>query len=92
VTDLIAKRVLDDYEGLNRQMEQRRQRPPVMRLIEAMAGIEMKRQQYVQGRDFCRAVWDAGGSAALAPAWTGPDRMPTQEELKSPKLWLERVA
>ena len=92
VTDLIARDVLTDYEGLTRRLEERRERPPVMRLIEAAAGIEMKRQQYVVGRDFCRAVWDAGGAGALAPAWTGPELVPTQEELRSPQRWLERVA
>jgi coenzyme F420 biosynthesis associated uncharacterized protein len=92
VTDLIAQRVLADYEGLNRRLEERRQRPPLMRLIEAAAGLEMKRQQYVVGRDFCRAVWEAGGAAALAPAWSGPEAMPTQDELRAPERWLKRVA
>jgi coenzyme F420 biosynthesis associated uncharacterized protein len=92
VTDLIAKRVLADYEGLNRRLSQRRERPPLMRLIAAAAGLEMKRQQYVIGRDFCRAVWEAGGADALAPAWTGPDAVPTQEELRAPGAWLQRIA
>jgi len=92
VTDLIAKRVLDDYESINRRIEERRERPPLMRLLEAAAGLEMKRQQYVVGRDFCRAVWEAGGADALAPAWTGPEAVPTQEELRAPELWLKRVA
>jgi uncharacterized protein (DUF2342 family) len=61
-------------------------------VIEAVAGLEMKRQQYVVGRDFCRAVWDAGGADALAPAWTAPEAVPTQEELRAPELWLKRVA
>jgi coenzyme F420 biosynthesis associated uncharacterized protein len=92
VTDLIAKRVLGDYETINRRLEERRQRPPLMKLIEAAAGLEMKRQQYVVGRDFCRAVWEAGGAQALAPAWTGSEAMPTQDELRTPELWLKRVA
>jgi len=92
VTDLIGKRVLSDYEGLNRRLEERRQRPPLMRLLEAAAGLEMKRQQYVVGRAFCRGVWEAGGAEALAPAWSGPDAVPTQEELRAPELWLGRVA
>lgn len=92
VTDLIGRRVLQDYEALNRRLEERRQRPPVMRLIEAASGLEMKRQQYLLGREFCRAVWEAGGARALAPVWTGPDAMPTPEELRAPELWLKRAA
>ena len=92
VTDLIGKQVLDDYEAINQRLEERRQRPPLMRLLEAAAGLEMKRRQYVVGRDFCRAVWEAGGADALAPAWTGSDAMPTQDELRAPERWLRRVA
>jgi coenzyme F420 biosynthesis associated uncharacterized protein len=92
VTDLIGRRALDDYETVNRRLEERRKRPPLVRLLEAAAGFEMKRQQYVVGRDFCRAVWEAGGAGALAPAWSGPDAVPSPEELKDPALWLKRVA
>lgn len=92
VTDLIGRRVLDDYAGLQRRIETRRRRPPVMRLIEGVMGLEMKRQQYVLGHSFCRAVWERGGAQALAPAWAGLESVPTPEELRAPELWLKRVA
>jgi coenzyme F420 biosynthesis associated uncharacterized protein len=92
VTDLIAERVIPTYEDLRRRLDERKKRPPLVRLLEATAGIEMKRQQYVLGRDFCRAVWEAGGAPALAPAWSGPESVPTHDELRAPELWLKRVA
>lgn len=92
MTDLIGKRVLDDYAGLQQRIEARRRRPPLMRLLEAVMGLEMKRQQYVLGHGFCRAVWQEGGASALAPAWAGLEYIPTPEELRSPQLWLKRVA
>lgn len=92
VTDLIARRVLPDHAEVERRMKERRKRPPLVRLLEAIAGIEMKRQQYVLGRSFVEAVWDQGGAGALAPAWIGPDTVPTLEELRDPSRWLSRIA
>jgi putative hydrolase len=92
VTELIAKRVLPGHEEINRRIAARRKRPPLMRLLEAISGIEMKRQQYVIGKGFCEAVWEHGGAEALAPAWRGPEWAPTRDELKEPDRWLARVA
>lgn len=92
VTDLIGRRVLDDPDRVERHMRERRQRPPLVRLLEALAGIDMKRQQYVIGRTFCQAVWDAGGAEALAPVWRSADGMPSIDEVRDPQRWLARVA
>lgn len=91
VTELIGRRVLPDYEALKSRIEQRKKRPPVIRLLEAVAGLEMKRQQYVLGRGFCEAVWQHGGAAALDAAWRGPEWTPTLDELQAPEKWLARV-
>jgi coenzyme F420 biosynthesis associated uncharacterized protein len=91
VTELIAKRVLPNHEEINRRLAQRRKKPPLLRLIEAIAGIDMKRQQYVVGKGFCEAVWEHGGAQALAPAWQGPEWAPTLDELREPDRWLDRV-
>lgn len=91
ITDLAAKRVLDDYDGMMQRVNARKRRPPIVRLLEAIGGIEMKRQQYVIGNEFCKKVWEHGGPDALAPAWRGPEWAPTTEELADPDTWLARV-
>lgn len=91
VTDLIAKRVLPNHAEIDRRIAARRKRPPLIRLLEALGGIDMKRQQYVLGRGFCEAVWAHGGHSALAPVWRGPEWVPTLEELEHPERWLSRV-
>jgi coenzyme F420 biosynthesis associated uncharacterized protein len=91
VTELIAKRVLPNHEEIDRRLAQRRKRPPLIRFMEALGGIEMKRQQYILGRSFCEAVWAHGGPSALAPVWRGPEWMPTLVELREPESWLERA-
>jgi coenzyme F420 biosynthesis associated uncharacterized protein len=91
ITELIGKRVLPDYEALAARIEQRKRRPAIVKLLESIAGLEMKRQQYVLGRGFCEAVWKHGGPRALDPAWRGPEWVPTLDELRAPDLWLDRV-
>ena len=91
ITELISQRVLPDYQALQARIEQRKRRPPLMRLVEAISGLEMKRQQYIIGRTFCEAVWNYGGANALAAAWRGPEWVPTMDELRSPDQWLQRV-
>lgn len=91
VTELIAKRVLPTHEEINRRISARRKRPPLMRLLESISGIDMKRQQYVIGKGFVEAVWERGGADALAPAWRGPEWAPTRDELKDADRWLARV-
>lgn len=92
VTDLIARRVIDDYPALKRRIEAQRKRPPLIRVLETLAGLELKRQQYVLGRSFCEHVWERGGAEALAPAWSSPEAVPTLAELRDPARWLDRVA
>ena len=91
ITDLISQRTLPDFPELQARLEQRKRRPPLMRLVEAVSGLEMKRQQYVVGRSFCEAVWKHGGAAALDAAWRGPEWIPTIDELRAPEAWLDRV-
>ncbi len=91
ITELIGKQVLPDYEALAARIEQRKRRPAIIKLLESIAGLEMKRQQYVLGRGFCAAVWKHGGPRALEAAWRGPEWVPTLDELRAPDLWLDRV-
>lgn len=92
VTDRISERVLAEHEDIRRRVERRRRRPPLLKLLEALSGIEMKRQQYILGRGFVEGVWERGGAEALAPAWQGPEQVPTLDELRAPERWLARVA
>lgn len=92
VTDRVAGRIIPDYETFQRRIREARRRPPLVRVVEALVGIDLKRQQYVLGRSFCEAVWAEGGAEALAPAWRSPEGAPTLSELRDPASWLERTA
>jgi coenzyme F420 biosynthesis associated uncharacterized protein len=80
-------------DRFGRVLRQRRQQTRGMvRLLQRLAGIEAKIQQYAQGEAFIGAVEAAGGPALLDRAWESPDNLPTIAEIRSPDLWLARMA
>jgi len=92
VMDAAGAGVIENLEGLRAALEQRRHnRPPVMRVLEKLLGLEMKMRQYETGKRFCDAVVERAGIAGLNQAWAGPDTLPTWAEMEAPEDWLARV-
>ena len=93
VMDAAGVDVIEDLEKLRSAMEERRHnRPPVMRFIERMLGLEMKMRQYETGKRFCDAVVEREGVAGLNRAWASPETLPTWEEMQAPDAWIARVS
>jgi coenzyme F420 biosynthesis associated uncharacterized protein len=92
VMDAVGAEVLPSLPRLRAAMNHRREnRGLPWRVLERLLGLELKLKQYEMGRRFCDAVVDAGGSGALALAWSGPDALPSPAELEEPALWIARV-
>jgi coenzyme F420 biosynthesis associated uncharacterized protein len=92
VMDAAGAGVIEGLEELRAKMEQRRHnRPPVMRVIERLLGLEMKMRQYETGKRFCDAVVESAGVAGLNKAWASPESLPTWAEMETPESWLARV-
>jgi coenzyme F420 biosynthesis associated uncharacterized protein len=90
--DAIGAEVLPSLPALRRAMNRRREsRGLPWRVLEKLLGLEMKMRQYEVGRRFCDAVVAEGGPDALARVWTGPEQLPTTQELEEPLLWLTRT-
>jgi len=93
VMDATGADVLPDLEQLRGKLEaRRRDRPPLMRVLERLLGLEMKMRQYETGKRFCDAVVDRAGVEALNRAWISPETLPTWAELEAPDAWLARTA
>jgi uncharacterized protein (DUF2342 family) len=51
----------------------------------------MKMKQYAEGARFVREVIDEIGMAGLNTVWSGPELLPSAEEVRRPQLWLDRT-
>ncbi|QIO23146.1 zinc-dependent metalloprotease [Haloarcula sp. JP-L23] len=91
--ELLMDRAFDDeYDDLRRKVDERRQgRGPVAELVRRVLGLGMKRQQYERGKAFFEAVADERGVAAAGRVWDSPETLPTDDEIATPSLWIERV-
>jgi coenzyme F420 biosynthesis associated uncharacterized protein len=89
--DAAARDVLPSLDRLRAALDaRRRDRPPALRLLDKLLGLELKLRQYQEGRAFCDAVVALAGVPALHRAWRSPEDAPTVAELREPGLWLAR--
>ena len=90
--DAVGAEVLPSLPRLRAAMTRRRtQRGLPWRVLEKLLGLELKMRQYETGRRFCDAVVAAGGPGLLARVWSGPEALPSAEELERPELWTARI-
>jgi coenzyme F420 biosynthesis associated uncharacterized protein len=89
--DAAARDFLPSLDRLRAALDaRRRNRPPVLRMLDRLLGLDMKIRQYEEGRRFCDAVVAAGGATALLTAWASAEDAPTLAELRDPGRWLAR--
>jgi coenzyme F420 biosynthesis associated uncharacterized protein len=84
---------LPHYQQIDSEFSRRsEQRGPAERAFFKITGLDLKMQQYVQGERFCNRVIEVGGMTRLSRIWSGPEALPTLEEIRQPELWLRRTA
>jgi coenzyme F420 biosynthesis associated uncharacterized protein len=90
--DAIGAQELPSLPRLRAALTRRRtQRPLYWRIIERLLGLEMKLRQYEVGKRFFDEIVSREGPDAIARVWTGPEALPTLEELDQPQRWLART-
>ena len=60
-------------------------------VFERLLGIEMKREHYEAGGQFCDTVVELTDEVTLARMWHSADSMPSWPEIEEPRLWLART-
>jgi coenzyme F420 biosynthesis associated uncharacterized protein len=91
--DAIGAEVIPSLPRMRAAMDRRRRtdRGLPWRVLERLLGLELKLRQYETGRRFCDRVVESGGAEALAWVWSGPDALPSTDELQEPAAWLARM-
>ncbi|HSM01576.1 MAG TPA: zinc-dependent metalloprotease [Acidimicrobiia bacterium] len=90
VMDRIGARRLVTQDRMSRILKLRRKDPRTAAFFR-LTGLEMKMKQYELGERFILDVERTAGFSALDTVWVGPDHLPTLDEIKAPRKWLERV-
>jgi coenzyme F420 biosynthesis associated uncharacterized protein len=92
VMNAIGRNLLKNYESISKKFEHRqRNRSQAEQLFAKITGLDMKIEQYRQGQAFVDDIVARHGHDTVMRVWSGPEWMPTLEEIRQPDLWLARV-
>jgi coenzyme F420 biosynthesis associated uncharacterized protein len=93
VMDAAGADVLPSLPKLRESLERRRrEKPPLVKLLERLLGLDLKMRQYEVGKRFCDAVVRDWGIDGLNRAWSAPEHLPTLAELEDPAGWVRRTS
>jgi coenzyme F420 biosynthesis associated uncharacterized protein len=92
VMDVVGAQALPSLDALRVALDRRRrERPPLLALLERLIGLDAKLRQYEDGKRFCDAVAATAGPAALHSVFDGPQQLPGTGELRDPDAWMRRI-
>jgi coenzyme F420 biosynthesis associated uncharacterized protein len=93
VMDVVGAQALPSLAELRAALDRRRrERSPLLALLERLIGLDAKMRQYEDGKRFCDAVVAAAGPAALHRVFDAPEQLPSSAELQDPEAWMRRTA
>jgi coenzyme F420 biosynthesis associated uncharacterized protein len=93
VMDAVGEALLPTLPELRDALDRRRrEKPPAIKLLERLIGLELKMRQYELGRVFCDAVVERAGIETLNRVWSAPEALPTLAEIEDPDAWIRRTA
>jgi coenzyme F420 biosynthesis associated uncharacterized protein len=88
----VGRGLLPHFAEIEARIEARqKQRSPIEVWFLRVTGLSMKMEQYVLGEAFVRHVVEARGVDFLNRVWSGPEALPTENELRDPLSWITRV-
>ena len=92
VTERIGSHLIADYPRIHEALRRHHvERGEAGRFVEGMLGVELDRSHYERGQAFCSGVVERAGMDGLNRLWTGPEYLPTPNEVDAPGLWLARI-
>jgi coenzyme F420 biosynthesis associated uncharacterized protein len=92
VMDAVGPEVIASLPRIRQRFERRRGGTGALdRFVRRLIGLDAKTRQYREGRHFVRTVVDEVGMAAFNRVWTSPATLPSLEEVRAPRLWVDRV-
>jgi coenzyme F420 biosynthesis associated uncharacterized protein len=92
VMNAAGARILPNFADIHARFERRgERRGAVERAILRVTGLDLKLEQYAAGERFADAVIERRGREFLNRVWSGPELLPSLEEIRQPDRWIARV-
>lgn len=92
VMNAVGERILPGFTALHDRFERRNERRGTLeRIVLRVTGLDLKMEQYAAGERFVDEVLAARGKVFLSRVWTGPETLPTLDEIREPRRWVERM-
>lgn len=83
--------VVEDPEAV-REALARRRGDATTKILNAVAGLDMKRRQYTEGERFVRDVLERRDIQTLNLAFRSAENLPQPQDIADPEAWIRRVA
>jgi coenzyme F420 biosynthesis associated uncharacterized protein len=92
VMNAAGARILPNFADIHARFERRgERRSAVERAIMRVTGLDLKLEQYAAGERFADAVIEHRSREFLNRVWSGPELLPSLEEIRQPDRWIARV-
>ncbi|MDQ3689853.1 MAG: zinc-dependent metalloprotease [Chloroflexota bacterium] len=92
VMNAAGARILPGFAELHDRFERRgERRGAVERAIMRLTGLDLKMEQYAAGERFADRVIAERDREFLNRVWSGPEMLPSLDEIRAPDRWIARV-
>jgi len=92
VMNAAGARILPGFAELHDRFERRGERRGALeRAIMRLTGLDLKMEQYAAGERFADRVIAERGREFLNRVWSGPEMLPSLDEIRAPDRWIVRV-
>ena len=92
VMNAAGARILPGFAELHDRFERRgERRSGLERAIMRLTGLDLKMEQYAAGERFADRVIAERGREFLNRVWTGPEQLPSLDEIRAPDRWIARI-
>ena len=92
VMNAAGARILPNFAEIHDRFERRGERRGALeRAIMRLTGLDLKMEQYAAGERFADTVIAMRDRAFLNRVWSGPEALPSLEEIRAPEAWIARM-
>jgi len=93
VMNALGATMLPHFAEIEERIEDRsRRRSAAELLFLKVTGLQMNMDQYRLGAEFVDRIVQERGIEFLNQVWKGPENLPTEQEIRDPNQWVQRMA